>query len=172
MRFTHFSILALLSAIAIAYEAFPYEAVHELTPLKVTIYNDVDSCDAGDNTMYRIIEGAAAGGNGPDVGTCYTFDDDMPGTICAQFTRGGWEGPNGCDSSSLVPQSIIVRNQNRPCYFYNNPGCTGPGRSQNDGCITASEEGWDRFRSFRCDVSLPDGLIQGLAMSNLRLIEY
>ncbi|KAJ3544246.1 hypothetical protein NM208_g3155 [Fusarium decemcellulare] len=126
MRFTNFGMLALLSAIAIAYEAFPYEAVHELTPLKVTIYNDVDSCDAGDNTMYRIIEGAAAGGNGPDVGTCYTFDDDMPGTICAQFTRGGWEGPNG-------------------------PGCTGPGRSQNDGCITASEEGWDRFRSFRCD---------------------
>lgn len=135
--------------------AFPLRSVYELTPLQVTIYNDVDNCDAGDDTMYRVIEGAATGGNGPDVGTCYTFDEGMPGTACAQFTRGGWEGPNGCDSSSLVPKSVIVRNQNRPCYFYNSPGCTGPGRYQDDGCITASEEGWDRFRSFRCDVSSP-----------------
>ncbi|KAM5350702.1 hypothetical protein ACJ41O_007207 [Fusarium nematophilum] len=122
--------LALLSACGLAFE--------------VIIYNDVDKCEAGDNTVYRSIMGIAAGGNGPGIGSCYTFDDPMPGTNCEQYTRGGWAGPMGCDSGSLMPQSAFVKNEGRPCLFFEEKGCSGPSSAVWDGCLTA------KVKSFRC----------------------
>ncbi|KAH7137055.1 hypothetical protein B0J13DRAFT_528540 [Dactylonectria estremocensis] len=139
MRFINLAMLALLSASGIAYE--------------VIIYNDVDNCEAGDLTVYRSITGAATGGDGPGVGACYTFDEPMPGTDCEQFTNGGWAGPMACDSRSLLPQSSFVKNQGRPCLFYEEPDCNSASSAVWDGCITA------KVRSFRCDIHQWDGTV-------------
>lgn len=90
------------------------------------------------------------------LGTCQTFDRDMPNTDCVQFDKGGWEnGP--CTSGSLLPKSALVNNDLKACFFYGEPDCNGVGRAQHEYCITASEASngmWENFKSFRCDVSL------------------
>ncbi|KAK4213541.1 hypothetical protein QBC37DRAFT_463747 [Rhypophila decipiens] len=111
---------------------------------KVTIYNNVAGCDAKDDTTYRIITGASSG-------TCYTFDRNMPGTDCAEYTRGGWGGPGGCTSGSLLPKSALQKNGNGPaCTFYSKEECGGSSTTTVDVCVDGTAIGLDTFASFRC----------------------
>ncbi|OCK84522.1 hypothetical protein K432DRAFT_288696, partial [Lepidopterella palustris CBS 459.81] len=114
----------------------------------VTIYNNVKNCDANDDTIYRIISGAS-------IGTCYTFNDAMSGTDCAQYNKGGAEGPTGCTSESLLPMSVIQENGNVACTFYPKGSCQGDSVQIIDKCVDGGIIGIENFKSFSCMVSLP-----------------
>ncbi|KAK3312942.1 hypothetical protein B0H66DRAFT_631830 [Apodospora peruviana] len=107
----------------------------------VTIYKDVNGCDANDQTMYRIITGASDN-------TCYTFDRNMPNTDCAQYTRGGWGGPDPCTGDSLLPKSALVRNENKACTFYSEDDCKGMANFIWDGC--RDPDASEVYKSFKC----------------------
>nr|XP_036585159.1 uncharacterized protein CTRU02_04619 [Colletotrichum truncatum]KAF6795056.1 hypothetical protein CTRU02_04619 [Colletotrichum truncatum] len=102
MHFSTVGIIALLCASAQAWE--------------VTAYDNVRDCNADDNTRYRIIGGAS------NNERCYTFDQDMPGTSCAEFQRGG-ATHSGCVSGSLLPRSVVFKGTR--CSAFNEPNCQG-----------------------------------------------
>lgn len=110
---------------------------------EITTYNNVGKCDANDDTIYRIISGASNG-------TCYTFDDAMPGTDCAQYNKGGAEGPTGCTSESLLPMSVIQENGNVACTFYSQGSCQGGSVQTMDKCVDGAFVGIKNFKSFSC----------------------
>ncbi|KAM7186473.1 hypothetical protein V8F33_011796 [Rhypophila sp. PSN 637] len=113
---------------------------------KVTIYNNVLGCDANmnDDTTYRIITGVSS-----PTG-CYTFDQDMPGTDCKQYTKGSREAPGGCTTGSLLPKSIMQKNGNGPpCIFYSEKECDGSSQQDTASCVDGTALGVD-FASFRC----------------------
>ncbi|ORY16233.1 hypothetical protein BCR34DRAFT_584451 [Clohesyomyces aquaticus] len=112
---------------------------------EITIYNDINQCEANDESMYRIISGASNG-------TCYTFDDDMPGTDCSQYNKGEGEGPTGCTTESLLPVSVHQKNGNRPCTFYFEGGCQGTSYQTAEWCVDTGVVGIPHFGSFSCVV--------------------
>jgi hypothetical protein len=121
-----------------------------LTAHVVTIYNNVDDCVANPETTYRIITGTSDS-------ECHTFDEAMPNTDCEQYIRGGWDNM-GCDSSSLLPRSVFVRNDKKVCYLFNESHCQGRRRAAvEDGCKAAkvNDGESENFKSFRCSVSSP-----------------
>ncbi|KAK3312943.1 hypothetical protein B0H66DRAFT_644080 [Apodospora peruviana] len=117
--------------------------LHGVSTFDITIYNNVAGCNAKDDTMYRIVTGVSDG-------TCYTFDEEMPGTDCAQYSRGGWEGPDGCTKDSLLPKSVIQRNGNVPCIFYSQKNCEGALIQETGTCVDGTPLGLDSFSSFSC----------------------
>lgn len=111
--------------------------------LKVTAY-DIGHCSANSNTRYRIITGAGS------LTRCMTFDQDMPGTGCREYTNGGANN-GGCVTGSLLPKSVFARAGR--CVFFSQPGCQG-GYSDSNGpindCTDASRTEWANIRSFWC----------------------
>ncbi|ORY16204.1 hypothetical protein BCR34DRAFT_597769 [Clohesyomyces aquaticus] len=101
-------------------------------------------CEADIESTYRIISGASNG-------TCYTFDGGMPATNCAEYTKGGAEGPTGCTGSSLLPKSVHQKNGNLPCTFYTDESRKGDLVHGSDWCVDAVSLGYDNFKSFSCD---------------------
>jgi len=81
---------------------------------EVVAYSNRYDCDADDNTKYRFISGAG------DLTRCMTFDQDMPGTACEEFRNGG-TSHGGCDTGSLIPESVVLRAGR--CVVYAEPGC-------------------------------------------------
>lgn len=110
---------------------------------KVTAY-DIASCSANSNTRYRIITGATS------LTRCMTFDQDMPGTGCREYTNGGANN-GGCVTGSLLPKSTFA--QAGRCVFFDQPGCVGR-YSDSNGPISACTDAhwleWSNIRSFWC----------------------
>jgi hypothetical protein len=79
-----------------------------------------------------------------------TFDQDMPGTGCREYTNGGANN-GGCVTGSLLPKSVFARAGR--CVFFSQPGCQG-GYSDSNGpisdCTDASRTEWANIRSFWC----------------------
>ena len=117
----------------------------KLTIPKVIFYNNVNGCNAKDDTKYRILTSRGDG-------TCYTFDKDMHGVTCQQYTRGGIEGPVGC-SGPLPRQSIHdLPDEGGSCAFYSDDNCKADRVSS--GCIDASAIPSKKIGSFQCFVSI------------------
>ena len=114
----------------------------------VTAYENVGYCNANDKTRYRYISGDGSNSR------CMTFDQDMPGTECDEFQRGGWDkGP--CTTGSLIPKSIYMRGGG--CVAFNQAGCKGnyaatnsPYSDHADTCTSFDSDGWGPVRSFYC----------------------
>lgn len=79
----------------------------------------------------------------------------MLGTDCAQYNKGGAEGPTGCTSESLLPMSVIQENGNIACTFYSQGSCQGGSVQTIDKCVDGAFVGIKNFKSFSCTVSLP-----------------
>ena len=110
----------------------------------MTIYENADACDPNGQT-YRII-------TGPN-NNCYTLNQGMPGTHCAQYNNGGADGHSGCVSGDLNPQSLMFKNQNG-CFFFPEADCKGTIFASIYGdCFNTRRMG--QFKSFKCFVSLP-----------------
>jgi hypothetical protein len=120
----------------------------------VIIYNNVGNCNANEMTAYRVLSGT-------ENGRCYTFDRDMPGVGCEQFTDGGsTKGP--CTSDSLIPRSVVIRREGPArCSLYEANDCgldkhTGYSSEQ----IQCMGEDYGRmlfgrgYYSFKCEVRL------------------
>ena len=120
----------------------------------VIIYNNVGNCNANEMTAYRILSGT-------QNGRCYTFDRDMPGVGCEQFTDGGHtKGP--CTSDSLIPRSVVIRREGPArCSLYEANDCgldkrTGSSSEQ----IQCMGEDYGQmlfgrgYYSFKCEVCL------------------
>ncbi|KAM7218462.1 hypothetical protein V8F06_006226 [Rhypophila decipiens] len=115
-----------------------------VSTFEIKIFNNVVGCAMNDDTTYRIVTGVSSG-------TCYTFDHDMPGTDCTQYSRGGREGPGDCKTGSLLPKSVEQRNGNgEPCTFYSKKECEGSSTTKWDTCVDGTPIGLDTFASFRC----------------------
>jgi hypothetical protein len=154
MNILTFSVLALLGA-STAFEGkqciTKASAFIQLTKTpKVTIYNNVDGCDAKDDTMYRIISKDQPIGDS----ACFTFGKDMPGTDCKQFTNGGTQGPGGC-SGDLSPQSVFARaDDGGSCAVYSNENCQQDITHLSDKCADASFLPAKKIGSFKCNVCI------------------
>ncbi|KAM7198391.1 hypothetical protein V8F20_006152 [Naviculisporaceae sp. PSN 640] len=116
---------------------------------QVTAYDNTQTCSADGNTRYRVISGAT------DNNRCYTFDRDMPGTACTEYTRGGW-AKGGCVTGSLIPKSVAF--QGGGCRVFSAPDCgagnNGHYQDSNGGtygCFRGLETGFGGgIRSFWC----------------------
>ncbi|KAF6829494.1 hypothetical protein CPLU01_07900 [Colletotrichum plurivorum] len=52
-----------------------------------------------------------------------TFDDDVPGTECTEYLRGGVKF-QGCVSGSLLPMGVLFTAE-KECWYYYEPHCEG-----------------------------------------------
>ncbi|KAF6796363.1 hypothetical protein CSOJ01_13247 [Colletotrichum sojae] len=112
---------------------------------EVVAYDNTDRCDANDNTRYRSITGA------PGLTRCFTFDQDMPGTGCREYIRGG-AANQGCISGSLLPSSVLLSAGR--CVLFDQPGCQGrysdTNRPVDHYCLSFARDNWGKIRSFSC----------------------
>lgn len=83
---------------------------HRLT---ATFHTD-SICSPKDNSQYRIISGEVDGG-------CNVFGQDMPGTSCDKYTKGG-ETKGACDGEEFTIWSILVQ-PDTACIVYGDDHC-------------------------------------------------
>jgi len=98
--------------------------------------------------MYRIISKSQPIGDS----ACFTFNKDMPGTDCGQYTDGGAHGPEGC-SGGLDPQSVFAKaDDGGSCAVYSDENCQKDIVHLSDKCVDAAFLPSKKIKSFKCNV--------------------
>lgn len=153
--------------------SFPDQATNHLTNA-VTIYEGTSSCDAKDDTRYRIYDGDASN-------VCQPFgkaeSGDAGSNTCMEYTNGGTEYGD-CTDETWTAKSMLVEKEADiySCFSYENDSCEGDGRavaSQGEGDSGKSDyvctENDNGFKSFKCVLANDtESVEEGVNVSSLQ----
>jgi len=127
MQFFYLTILATFATSACAWE--------------VTAYGNVEDCAAASDTTYRIFDGLE-----DSLGVCQgVAGAASPSITCAEYTNGGFEGPNNCDDrgeDGFYAKSVHLNDTTGSipsgsvfCQFYASAGCSNDDQSPQIQCF-------------------------------------